>query len=56
MTKNVTSNFPIFLPELTGSTNFLSRLVLMSQSFEKKMKSRDGKKRHIRFPYFLARP
>ncbi|MEG2601623.1 MAG: hypothetical protein RSA23_01975 [Carnobacterium sp.] len=27
----------------------------MSQLFEKKMKFRDGKKRHIKFPYFLAR-
>ncbi|MEG0313587.1 MAG: hypothetical protein RR638_13215, partial [Carnobacterium sp.] len=56
MAKNATSNFPIFLPGLTDSTNFLSRLVLLSQSFEKKMKFRGGKKRHIKFPYFLARP
>ena len=28
----------------------------MSQSFEKKIKIRDGKKRHINFSYFLARP
>ncbi|CCO10952.2 hypothetical protein BN424_1511 [Carnobacterium maltaromaticum LMA28] len=56
MAKNATSNFPIFLPGLIGSTNFLSRLVLMSQSFEKKMKFRDGKERHIEFPYFLIRP
>ncbi|CAD5898022.1 hypothetical protein CMALT394_20115 [Carnobacterium maltaromaticum] len=34
----------------------LLRLVLMSQSFEKKIKIRDGKKRHINFSYFLARP
>ncbi|CAD5897687.1 conserved hypothetical protein [Carnobacterium maltaromaticum] len=27
----------------------------MSQLFEKKMKFRDGKKRPIKFPYFLAR-
>ena len=26
----------------------------MNQLFEKKMKIRDGKKRHINFPYFLA--
>ncbi|MDW5522206.1 hypothetical protein R6Z02_00470, partial [Carnobacterium maltaromaticum] len=36
--KNATSNFPIFLPELTSSTNFLFRLVLMSQLFGKKIK------------------
>ncbi|MEF9937910.1 MAG: hypothetical protein RR688_11755, partial [Carnobacterium sp.] len=42
--KNALSNFPIFLPELSGSTNFLIRLVLVSQLFEKKMKFRDGKK------------
>ena len=28
----------------------------MSQSFGKKMKFRGGKKRHIKFPYFSARP
>ncbi|TFJ75862.1 hypothetical protein CKN94_05170 [Carnobacterium maltaromaticum] len=44
------------MPELTSSTNFLFRLVLMSQPFEKKIKIRDGKKRHINFSYFLARP
>ncbi|CCO10411.2 hypothetical protein BN424_947 [Carnobacterium maltaromaticum LMA28] len=38
MTKSVTSNSPIFLLELPGSTNFLLRLVLMSQLLEKKMK------------------
>ncbi|CAD5900522.1 conserved hypothetical protein [Carnobacterium maltaromaticum] len=27
----------------------------MSQLFEKKMKFRGDKKRHIKFPYFLAR-
>ncbi|CCO10305.2 hypothetical protein BN424_841 [Carnobacterium maltaromaticum LMA28] len=27
----------------------------MSQLFEKKIKIRDGKKRHINFSYFLAR-
>nr|WP_317944256.1 hypothetical protein [Carnobacterium maltaromaticum] len=27
----------------------------MSQSFGKKIKFRDGKKRHIKFPYFSAR-
>ncbi|WP_236659063.1 hypothetical protein, partial [Carnobacterium maltaromaticum] len=41
-------------PELSGSTNFLSRLVLMSQLLEKKMKMRSDKKRHINFPYFLT--
>ncbi|CAD5897677.1 hypothetical protein CMALT430_170023 [Carnobacterium maltaromaticum] len=55
MTKRVTSNFPILLPELPGSTNFLLRPVLMSQLFEKKMEFRGDKKRHIKFPYFLAR-
>ncbi|KRN85072.1 hypothetical protein IV75_GL003224 [Carnobacterium maltaromaticum] len=55
MTKSVTSNFPIFLPELIGSTNFLLRQVLMSQLFGKKMKFRGDKKRHIKFPYFSAR-
>ncbi|MEG1174629.1 hypothetical protein, partial [Carnobacterium sp.] len=49
------SIFPIFLPELTGSTNFLLRPVLMSQLFGKKMKFRGDKKRHIKFPYFSAR-
>ncbi|CAD5896340.1 conserved hypothetical protein [Carnobacterium maltaromaticum] len=44
MTKSVTSNFPIFLPELPGSTNFLSRLVFMSQSFGKKINSQKSKK------------
>ncbi|KRN86695.1 hypothetical protein IV75_GL001068 [Carnobacterium maltaromaticum] len=47
--------FSIFLPGLNGSTNFLSRLVFMSQLFEKKIKFRGDKKRHIKFPYFLAR-
>ncbi|PLS39264.1 hypothetical protein CYV26_03375 [Carnobacterium maltaromaticum] len=47
--------FPIFLPGLPDSTNFLSRLVLMSQLLEKKMKIRGGKKRHINLPYFLTR-
>ncbi|MFS7433754.1 hypothetical protein [Carnobacterium maltaromaticum] len=56
MAKNAISIFPIFLPELTGSTNFLLRPVLLSQSFGKKMKFRGGKKRHIKFPYFSARP
>ncbi|PLS38057.1 hypothetical protein CYV26_04840 [Carnobacterium maltaromaticum] len=46
--------FPIFLPGLTDSTSFLSRLALMSQLLEKKIKIRDGKKRHINFSYFLA--
>ncbi|CAD5901947.1 conserved hypothetical protein [Carnobacterium maltaromaticum] len=46
--------FPIFLPGLTGSTNFLSRLVLMSQLLEKKIKIREDKKRPINFSYFLA--
>ena len=46
--------FPIFLPDLTGSTNFLSRLVFMSQLLEKKIKSREDKKRPINFSYFLA--
>ncbi|KRN73796.1 hypothetical protein IV76_GL001520 [Carnobacterium maltaromaticum] len=36
--KNAISIFPIFLSELPGSTNFLLRLVLMSQLLEKKMK------------------
>ncbi|CAD5898214.1 conserved hypothetical protein [Carnobacterium maltaromaticum] len=56
MTKSVTSIFPIFLPELSGSTNFLSRLVLMNQSLGKKMEFRGDKKRHIKFPYFSAEP
>ncbi|MEG0782436.1 hypothetical protein, partial [Carnobacterium sp.] len=47
--------FSIFLPGLNGSTNFLSRLVLMSQLFEKKIKIREDKKRPINFSYFLAR-
>ncbi|KRN74257.1 hypothetical protein IV76_GL000392 [Carnobacterium maltaromaticum] len=46
--------FPIFLTGLTGSTSFLSRLALMSQLLEKKIKIRDGKNRHINFSYFLA--
>ncbi|MEG1047799.1 hypothetical protein, partial [Carnobacterium sp.] len=46
--------FPIFLSELTGSTNFLFRLVLMSQLLEKKIKIREDKKRPINFSYFLA--
>ncbi|CCO12369.2 hypothetical protein BN424_2948 [Carnobacterium maltaromaticum LMA28] len=54
MAKSAISIFPIFLPELNDSTNFLSRLVLMSQLLEKKIKIRDGKKRHINFSYFLA--
>ncbi|KRN73923.1 hypothetical protein IV76_GL000044 [Carnobacterium maltaromaticum] len=56
MAKSATSNFPIFLPGLNGSTNFLSRLVFLNQAFGKKMKFRGGKKRHIKFPYFSARP
>ncbi|CAD5896166.1 conserved hypothetical protein [Carnobacterium maltaromaticum] len=56
MAKSATLNFPIFLPSLTGSTNFLLRPVLMSQSFGKKIKFRGGKKRHIKFSYFSARP
>ncbi|PLS39369.1 hypothetical protein CYV26_03980 [Carnobacterium maltaromaticum] len=55
MTKSVTSNFSIFLPELIDSTNFLLRPVLMSQLFGKKMKFRGDKKRHIKFPYFSSR-
>ena len=47
--------FSIFRPELTGSTNFLLRPVLMSQLFEKKIKIREDKKRPINFSYFLAR-
>ncbi|PLS33559.1 hypothetical protein CYV30_12795 [Carnobacterium maltaromaticum] len=43
------------LSTLTDSTNFLSRPVLMSQLFGKKMKFRGDKKRHIKFPYFSAR-
>ncbi|CAD5899113.1 conserved hypothetical protein [Carnobacterium maltaromaticum] len=38
MTKTVTSKFPIFLPELPGSTNFLFMLVFMSQLLGKKIK------------------
>ncbi|PLS56872.1 hypothetical protein CYV26_01025 [Carnobacterium maltaromaticum] len=45
---------PIFLPGLTGSTNFLFRLALLSQLLEKKIKIREDKKRPINFPYFLA--
>ncbi|KRN87649.1 hypothetical protein AB6900_12395 [Carnobacterium maltaromaticum] len=45
---------PIFLSGLIGSTNFLSRLVLMSQSFEKKIKSPQSKKiLCVYFPIFL---
>ncbi|KRN84630.1 hypothetical protein IV75_GL000161 [Carnobacterium maltaromaticum] len=54
MTKSVTSNFPIFLPELPGSTNFLSRLVFMSQSFGKKINSQKSKEPlFLEFPIFL---
>ncbi|TFJ24600.1 hypothetical protein CKN99_15035 [Carnobacterium maltaromaticum] len=55
MTKTVTSNFPIFLPELPGSTNFLFMLVFMSQLLGKKTKFRGDKNRHIKFSYFSAR-
>ncbi|MDZ5757888.1 hypothetical protein RAK27_04380, partial [Carnobacterium maltaromaticum] len=55
VTQNVTSNFPIFLPELNGSTSFLFRLALLSQLFGKKMNFRGDTKRHIKFPYFSAR-
>ncbi|CAD5901798.1 hypothetical protein CMALT394_40059 [Carnobacterium maltaromaticum] len=37
----------------TGLVNFFIILVLMNQLLEKKMEIRDGKKRHINFPYFL---
>ncbi|TFJ75647.1 hypothetical protein CKN94_05710 [Carnobacterium maltaromaticum] len=56
MTKSVTSNFPILHSSLNNSINFLSRLVFLNQAFGKKMKFRGGKKRHIKFPYFSARP
>ncbi|PLS34816.1 hypothetical protein CYV26_10355 [Carnobacterium maltaromaticum] len=47
--------FPIFFPELNGSTNFLSRLVLLSQLFEKKTKSPQSKKiLCVYFPIFLS--
>ena len=54
VTKNVISNPPIFLPDLTDLTNFLSRLVLMSQLFGKKINSQKSKKTlFLEFPIFL---
>ena len=53
--KTLFLEFSIFRSGLTGSTNFLSRPVLMSQLFEKKIKIREDKKRPINFSYFLAR-
>ncbi|MEG0782496.1 hypothetical protein, partial [Carnobacterium sp.] len=48
------SIFPIFFPELNGSTNFLLRLVLMSQSFGKKINSQKSKERlFLEFSIFL---
>ncbi|CCO10572.1 hypothetical protein BN424_1093 [Carnobacterium maltaromaticum LMA28] len=41
--------------ELPGSTSFLFRLAFLNQLFEKKIKIRGGKKRHINFSYFLVR-
>ncbi|KRN72679.1 hypothetical protein IV76_GL002431 [Carnobacterium maltaromaticum] len=55
VTKNATTNFPIFLTELIGPTNFLSRPVLLNQLFGKKMNFRGDKKRHNKFPYFSDR-
>ncbi|CCO12419.1 hypothetical protein BN424_2831 [Carnobacterium maltaromaticum LMA28] len=52
--KTLLLEFPIFLTGLNGSTNFLSRPVLMSQLLEKKIKIREDKKRPINFSYFLA--
>ncbi|TFJ73527.1 hypothetical protein CKN94_10060 [Carnobacterium maltaromaticum] len=43
-----------FLSELSDSTNFLSRLVLMSQLFGKKINGKNDKKRPFNFSYFLA--
>ncbi|CAD5901617.1 conserved hypothetical protein [Carnobacterium maltaromaticum] len=54
MAKSAISIFPIFLPELSGSTNFLFRLVLMSQSFGKKINSQKSKGTlFLGFPIFL---
>ena len=53
--KNAISIFPIFLSELPGSTNFLLRPVLMSQSFGKKINSQKSKEPlFLEFPIFLT--
>jgi 2-C-methyl-D-erythritol 4-phosphate cytidylyltransferase len=44
----------IFLPELIGSTSFLSRPVLLSQPFGKKINSQKSKETlFLEFPIFL---
>ncbi|PLS34504.1 hypothetical protein CYV26_08625 [Carnobacterium maltaromaticum] len=46
--------FPIFLPGLNGSTNFLLRLVFMIQPFGKKINSQKSKEiLFLEFPIFL---
>ncbi|MFS7403161.1 hypothetical protein [Carnobacterium maltaromaticum] len=49
MEKNATLNFSIFHSMRARLTSFL-----MGPLIEKKIKIRDGRKRHINFSYFLA--